>query len=509
MFTHRLFEPSPGANLTPLWVSDEVPSAGSAHGWVCALLGIVVAASVGCNTNKAERAGASSTSGKDRATSALAAQTAAPVPSVPPKTPPRPLNVLLLTVDAFRADHAPWLGYSRPNAPYMTKLAEEAVLYTNAYTISSYTAKSVAGLLSGRYPSTLYRSGYFFATYAKTNVFFPEVLQEHGIRTIGWQAHLYFGRGKGFDQGFDVWKLVPGITFDPQTDNDITSPKTTALGLELLGSAENTGKQFFAWAHYMDPHDVYHKHSECPDWGNKSRDRYDSEICYADLWLGKLVDWAKTQPWWKDTALIISSDHGEAFGEHSMYRHAFELWEPLVRVPLLVLAPGAKPRRIEPRRSMVDLAPTIMELMGQKPIESFQGKSLVPELYGTAEPDHREPIVLDLPEDSNNPFRRAIIEGDYKLIAFSQWQFSLFDLSKDPGEKHDLAEKEPEIFAKMKQRYAEVFGRIGFVQAYGGNKLASGKMANGPRGPVDAATTGGVKSVTDKTGAEKPNIAAP
>jgi choline-sulfatase len=458
------------------------------------LVGALLALAVGCNTGKAERSGSRGGPAGSVATGALGTQAPAPTPPAPPKAPPRPLNVLLLTIDAFRADHAPWLGYGRPVAPNLSQLAEQAVVYTNAYSLSSYTAKSVAGLLAGRYPSTLYRSGYFFATYAKSNVFFPELLQEHGIRTLGWHAHLYFGRGKGFDQGFDVWKMVPGITFDPQTDNDITSDKTTALGLELLGSPENTGKQFFAWTHYMDPHDVYNRHAECPDWGKKNRDRYDSEICFADLWLGKLVDWAKTQPWWKDTALIVTSDHGEVFGEHGMYRHAFELWEPLVRVPLLILAPGATPKRIELRRSAIDLAPTIMELMGQKPSDGFQGKSLVPEVYGSAAADNREPIVVDLPEDSNNPFRRGFIEGDYKLIATSPWHFLLFNLAKDPAEENNLAEKEPETLARMKQRYAEVFGKIGFVQAYGGNQLASGKIANGPMGPERA----------EKPGADKP-----
>jgi choline-sulfatase len=465
----------------------------------------LAALSVGCKTGK-DRSGAPSESAKPHANSALKTPAPVPAPALPPQAPPRPLNVLLLTIDAFRADHAPWQGYGRPVAPYLTQLAEQAVVYTNAYSASSYTAKSVAALLAGRYPSTLYRSGYFFATYAQSNVFFPEVLQQHGIRTLGWQAHLYFGRGKGFDQGFDVWKMVPGITFDPQTDNDITSEKTTALGLELLRKPENTGKQFFAWAHYMDPHDVYNKHTECPDWGNKSRDRYDSEICFVDLWLGKLVDWAKTQPWWKDTALIVTSDHGEVFGEHSMYRHAFEVWEPLVRVPLLIMAPGVKVQRIESRRSAVDLAPTIMELMGQKPAESFQGKSLVPEVYGTARPDNREPIVVELPEDSNNPFRRAFIEGDYKLIALSQWQFLLFNLTKDPGEEHNLADEEPETFAKMKQRYAEIFGKIPYVQAYGGNKLASGRTANGPMGPPkDAATPNASKPRPDRPAAPSPS----
>ncbi|HEY3234144.1 MAG TPA: sulfatase, partial [Polyangiaceae bacterium] len=262
--------------------------------------------------------------------------------NVGPRGPGRPLNVLLITVDSLRAD-MPWTGYPRKIAPFLTSLSQRAVVYTHAYSISSYTAKSVAGILSGRYPSTLYRSGWFFASYPRANLFFPEVLQEHGIRTLGWHSHLYFGRGKGLEQGFDEWQLVPGITFNAQTDEHVTSEKMTKLGIELLSKPENITKQFFAWAHYMDPHDEYKKHRESPDWGNSNRDRYDSEVFYTDQWIQKLVSWAQTQSWWKNTALIVTADHGEAFGEHGMWKHAFEIWEVLTRVPLMVLAPEVQP----------------------------------------------------------------------------------------------------------------------------------------------------------------------
>ena len=210
-------------------------------------------------------------------------------------------------------------------------------------------------MLSGRLASTLYRDGRFFARYAPSNRFLPEILAEHGVRSLAWHGHMYFGRKSGFEQGFAEWRLVPGIRFDPETDNDVTSDKMTALGQELLGKKENTGGRFFAWAHYMDPHDQYVKHAEAPDFGKKARDRYDAEIWFTDFWLGKLLDWAKTQPWWNDTAIIVTADHGEAFGEHDMYKHAFELWEVLVRVPMFVRVPGGKPRTNrsapKPRRS--------------------------------------------------------------------------------------------------------------------------------------------------------------
>jgi arylsulfatase A-like enzyme len=408
-----------------------------------------------------------------------------PEPLGPPASalrPARPLNVLFITVDSLRAD-VPWLGYSRSIAPNLTRLAEESVVYTRAYSASSYTAKSVATMLSGRYASTLYRDYRFFTRYAPANEFLAEVLAEHGATTLAWHGHLYFGRNSGLEQGFSEWQLVPGIKFDPETDNSVTSDKMTALGEELLEKTVKPGKPFFAWAHYMDPHDQYLKHAEAPDFGKKARDRYDSEIWYADYHIGKLLDWAHTQAWWKDTAVIVTADHGEAFGEHGMYKHAFELWEVLVRVPLFIYAPAIVKTRIDVRRSHIDLAPTILDLMRVEIPADFQGSSLVPELYGET-PGPREPILVELSEDSHNPPRRAIIQGRYKLIDFGREHYELFNLENDPAESVDLSKHETVPFEEMVALLKKRFGALGSIAPYGGGKLREGGRANGPEGPA-------------------------
>jgi arylsulfatase A-like enzyme len=410
-------------------------------------------------------------------TSATAIDAGAPTPA----GARRPLNVILLTVDSLRTD-VPWQGYSRPIAPNLTRLAAESTVYRRAYAASSYTAKSVATMLTGRFASTLYRDGRFFARYAPSNQFIAEILSEQGARTLAWHGHMYFGRKSGFEQGFAEWRIVPGIRFDPETDNDVTSDKMTALGEELLAEVGSDGKRFFAWAHYMDPHDQYVKHAESPDFGKKARDRYDSEIWFADHHIGKLLDFARTKPWWKDTAVIVTADHGEAFGEHDMYKHAFELWEVLVRVPLFVYVPGAKPRTIDERRSHVDLAPTILELFGSAVPAGLQGRSLVPELYG-APPDSREPILCELAHDSHNPPRRALVSGRYKIIDFGRERYELFDLEQDPSETNDIAKTRPSEFAAMKKLLGEKFGALPSVAPYGGTKLREGGRATGPEGP--------------------------
>ena len=301
-----------------------------------------------------------------------------------PKRAHAPRNVLLLTIDSLRAD-MPWTGYPRAIAPNLTKLAEKSVVYTNAYALSSYTAKSVAGFLTSRYPSTLYRSGFFFATYPKSDLFLAEVLKQprHPDHRLA-RPRLLSQRGSRARLRHLAARARASSSI-PRPTKAITSQAMTELGMKLLRKPESTGKQFFAWAHYMDPHDQYNKHPEAsPEFGNKNRDRYDNEVFYTDLWLGKLLIWAREQQWWKDTVLIISADHGEAFGEHGFYKHAFEIWDVLTRVPLMISGPGIKPRRIDERRSHLDLAPTILDLMGFPPEPEFMGKSMLPELHGAA-----------------------------------------------------------------------------------------------------------------------------
>ncbi|HZU84750.1 MAG TPA: sulfatase, partial [Polyangiaceae bacterium] len=380
---------------------------------------------------------------------------AAPAPPAPPKD----CNVVLLSIDSLRAD-MPWNGYPRPIAPRMTELERSAVSFTQAYSVSSYTSMSLGGLLGGRVPSELRRSGYFFGTY-RGDVFFPKLLQKAGVHTMGVMAHMYF-KSAGFDQGFDDWRIVPGIRFDPNTDNEITSPKSEALAEQLLGDPANDSRRFFFWAHLLDPHDLYMRHPGI-DWGKSARDRYDGEVTFTDQYVGKLVDFIAGRPWAKRTVLIFTSDHGEEFGEHGMTRHGFEVWQTLVHVPLFVLAPGAPPRRIDVPRSDVDLAPTILDLFGVPPDPAFEGTSLVPEIYGA--PSEPRDVVVDLPMTSDNGKRRALVYGTDKLLCFDgDVQCRLYDVARDPLEREPVTRGER--FRAMKERYRAVLKRIKEVPPY-------------------------------------------
>jgi choline-sulfatase len=440
-------------------------------------LSVICALGVACSKESPPRPRTEPTN----AASATPATPATPATAEPPvakadAAPPapaanRPWNVILLSIDSLRAD-MPWAGYERPIAPRLSALHATSISYSRAYSTSSFTSKSIPGLLTGRYPSELARTGYFFTKYLNPADFVCTALASADIPCVGGHAHAYFGKDQsGFESGFRKWRIVPGIAFDYQTDPYVTSDKLTRLAIEMLGdiAATQDGGQrpFFAWFHYMDPHDEYKTHAESPHFGKRPRDLYDEEVFYTDLWIGKLLDWIDAQPWAARTAIIVTADHGEAFGEHGITRHAHEVWEELVHVPLFVHVPGLAPRVVSTPRGHADVAPTVLELLGAAPIATLHGTSLVSELRG-ATPGARD-VIVDLPEDEYNERRRALVHEGTKLIAFgNDVRFALYDLEADPKEADDLVRKRPELADEMRHRYKEASKTIVDVAPRGG-----------------------------------------
>lgn len=393
---------------------------------------------------------------------AVVPSAAAVVPSAtvaPPLVTPEPaeakLNVIVITIDALRADHMPWLGYERDVAPNLTKFAASATSYSRAYALSSYTAMSMGGFLAGRYPGELERSGYFFSSYPDEVLFFPELLSQAGVHTLAGHGHFYFDTKAGFRHAFDDYRMIEGLAVDNTTDKNVTSPQHVALAKEMLSNPKHDTGQFFAWFHFMDPHDLYVRHEGINFGRMGTVDRYDGEIFYTDQHVGELLTWIDAQPWGERTAIVISSDHGEAFGEHKRSRHGFELYDMLVHVPLVIRVPGAAPQTIAEPRSHIDLAPTIHELMGVPPHESYPGTSLVGELTGKSTPAARD-VIIDLPRTSDNFRRRAMVTGRHKLIAFGDdFRYEFYDVLDDPGELIDLRGRQKQLYKEVKVRYLE------------------------------------------------------
>ncbi len=384
--------------------------------------------------------------------SPASASSAAAVSSTPePRQqagPRTPTNVLLVVIDSLRADVVRERG---PEVtPWLSVFSKRAVTYSRAYSISSATARSVAGLLAGRYPSEMIRNGYFFTRWYPENHFFTEHLRTEGHATLGAFAHAYFFPGTGIDQGFSDSRVLPGTFLNNTTKDNVTGERLHDLAKQMLSKAAAGEKPFFAYVHFMDPHSPYLPHEGRPHFGTQPRDYYLQEVHYTDEWAGKLVDWSLEQPWGPRTTVIVTADHGESFGEHGHLKHGYELWEELVRVPWVIAAPGAPPRVVDEPRGHIDLAPTVLDLMGAPVDPPLRGVSLVSELFGAA-PAAR-PVVLDLPRDDLQDRRRALIDGREKIIEVGDGKAHLlYDVVADPRERRDLS-KDRERVSRMKRR---------------------------------------------------------
>src|SRR6187399_2566552 len=159
--------------------------------------------------------------------SAFAPKTEAPKPAAP-------YNVILIMIDSMRAD-MPWTGYARDIAPWLTQYQKGCMTYTRAYSLSSYTAKSVVPALVGEYPSAMVRDGMFFTRYPDAdNLFISERAQAAGHTTLSGQAHGYFLPALGNNQGFDDYRLIPGGV-DLKAVTSVTGEPLTKLAKEMLG----------------------------------------------------------------------------------------------------------------------------------------------------------------------------------------------------------------------------------------------------------------------------------
>ncbi|MGH7282256.1 MAG: sulfatase-like hydrolase/transferase [Polyangiaceae bacterium] len=372
---------------------------------------------------------------------------------------PDDLNLVLVTIDTVRAEECGFMGYALPTTPHLDALAKESTVFDRAYAMASYTGKSLGPLLIGKYPSETARNGSHFTTYEASNAFITERLKKAGFHTMGAASHWYFNPWSGLSQGMDDYDLSakpPGGPGD--NDSNITSDAISNAVLRMLKKPESTSGRFFLWIHYFDPHDQYEPHEGAPNFAPpgagvvaQSRAAYDGELWFTDEQLGRVLDFIQSADYGKKTAIVVTSDHGETFNEHGMSYHGRELWEPLVRVPLLVYVPGVKPHRIPVKRSHIDLVPTLLDILRvpQPGDDELSGQSMIgdiledaPEADGGAPEYPERDVYIDMPVGPYTGMRRAIIHGPtpgMKLIHFGGNNYSLFDLATDPGETTDLA----------------------------------------------------------------------
>ena len=377
-------------------------------------------------------------------------------------------NVILLTIDTLRADRLSCYGYRRNTSPFIDSLASRGFVFQNACSASPWTAPSMASIFTALYPR---EHGVLHGHAAgrgidrqeaisRDLITLPVALRDAGYRTYDITSNGHLSKDTGFARGFDFFELH---WFDKCPVPHVTA---TRLKDELAKPGA-----FFLWIHYFDPHapymardpwiDVYAKdRAECERWaGTQMRelrtkigdirrnpaaapalsDLYDSEISYCDQYVRKLFE--EVIPPGDNNIVVITSDHGEEFLDHNFIGHGQTLYEEVVHVPLIILAPGRTdvPMVIERPVSNKDVFPTIMDLAGARSSDGIPGTSLAPWMARGAAADYG-PVYFELDRGRN---WKGIRSGNMKLICHGRdlKKCGLFDLSADPAETRNLEGK--------------------------------------------------------------------
>lgn len=408
---------------------------------------------------------------------ALSCQSPAPPPS---KLPP---NVVLLVVDTLRADHLSAYGYARSTSPNLDRWVEGGVLWSQARSQASCTFPSVNSLLTSRDPMVFLGQPDGSMGLPEGIVSLPELLAGAGYRTLAISASpvvrkspTRFNPHGGFERGFEV--------FDEQClwkSADCLNARVEALLPTLI-------EPYFLYLHYMEPHgpyrppathqprfsrpftapqhildgdpnpiaDALYKQSKpspaSPRELEHLVDLYDEEISYFDSELPRLWAAVERQTGERGTAWVLAADHGEGFLEHGDIKHCRTPYDEQVKTPLLLRLPsGGAGARLPHAVSNLDIAPTVLELVGLPPPPTFEGKSLLSLLTspGLAEAHRRLSF-------SSQGAARTVTDGRFKLIYdLEQKTARLFDLAVDPRERVDVSGSRPEDLRRLTRRLYE------------------------------------------------------
>ncbi len=377
----------------------------------------------------------------------------------PPAT--RGKNVLFVLIDALRPDHLGAHGYPRPTSPTIDAFASDAVVFERARATSSRSVRSIPSMMTGLYASQIrYGSEYLYPGVRDENELLAETLSRHGYRNSASIGTDYFSPVHGFFQGFDEVEQL-----------DRTGPRNLPVdrALEMLERLEAQPQPWFLWVYFFNVHLPYLRDGHPSSFGAAPMDAYDTEIQLADAQLARLLDELDRRGIRDETVVVLVSDHGEAFDEHGNQGHSFTLYEEEIRSVLMIDAPGLAPRRVQEPVLLLDVAPTLQNLLGVPAPARINGRSLVPLMTGEEDRPRRwteRPLFAELLPDGLFPFdQKSVIQGDRKLIWWvREGRRELYDLARDPRERNDQADDQPERVTRMH----------GLLRAF----VAQGRMEN-------------------------------
>ena len=352
-------------------------------------------------------------------------------------------HVLIVTLDTLRADRVGVYGYSNARTPVLDALASRGARFASATTTVPLTLPAHSSLFSGAFPGghgVRDNTGFYVEDRITT---LAEVFKGRGYRTGGFVGAFVldgrWGISQGFDEYFDEFDLSedvgPGLDSIQRPGNEVVD-----RALAWLGQADS--RPWFAWVHLYDAHTPYRAPVELAAQFPDTRDgAYDAEVAFVDQQVGRLVEALRTAGTLDDTLVVVLADHGEQLGEHGEQTHGFFIYDAAVQIPLIMAGPGIERRVVTDQVRIVDVMPTLLDLIGIEIPESVQGTTLRPALSG-------QPVELLALAETWYPRYHygwsqltAVRDGQFKFILAPRRE--LYDLTKDPREQHNIAATDP------------------------------------------------------------------
>lgn len=371
----------------------------------------------------------------------------------------RDLNVLLITIDTVRADRLGCYGYAGAGTPNLDRLAAEGVRFANTYAQVPLTLPSHCSIMTGMDPADhrVHNNG----TYSLG----PEIptlaglLKARGYRTAAFIASFTLDSRFGLARGFDVYD--DNVQGEEALKSFRSERRAGAVLAALAPWLESIrGERFLCWAHFYDPHLPY---APPPPFDAEYRDRkYDGEIAYVDLIIGQLLDLLKEKGLQDRTLIVVAGDHGEALGEKKEIDHGLFLYDGTLRVPMIVRLGKDLPagRVVSSRVRLIDIMPTVLDILGIPVPSGVRGTSLLPYARGKRTADLPVHIETFYPRETFGWSELiGLIDGAWKYIRAPTPE--LYDLPLDPHEEKNLGSAEPAVLREEARKLDEFIARSG------------------------------------------------